>query len=79
MPADPDTLYAEAACYICTGVTQAEALMLALYRRWLLTLNPNADTTPDALLQYGSCYSCNSNGSIFDVMEIAMLEQISTV
>lgn len=76
MATEANTLYQEAACYLCVGVTQAEALTLALERRWLLSLNPAADTTPTALLQYGACYSCYTEGSVFDVMELALLDQI---
>lgn len=72
----PNELYAESACYLCVGVTQSQALMLALERRWLLSLNPLADTSPNALLQYGSCFMCYAAGSIFDVMETALLSLI---
>jgi len=72
-----DTLYDEAACYICVGVSEVQALTLALLRRWLLSLNPAADTTPDALLQYGACFRCYTEGNIGDLMKISLLDQIS--
>ena len=77
MALDPNTLYQEANCYLCLGITQAQALELALLRRQLLALVPNADTSVDALLQYGACYRCYSNGDIFTILKLALLDQIA--
>ena len=77
MALDPNTLYQEANCYICLGISQAQALELALLRRQLLALVPDADTSVDTLLQYGACYRCYSNGDIFTILKLALLDQIS--
>lgn len=67
----------EAKCYLCTGsISQAEALILALYRRWLLTLNPDADTSLNGLTEYAKCYVCPGL-SLYQTLKIAMLDQIS--
>ena len=77
MALDPNTLYQEANCYLCLGISQAQALELALLRRQLLALVPDADTSVDTLLQYGSCYRCYSNGDIFTILKLALLDQIA--
>lgn len=67
----------EAKCYLCTGgMSEAEALILALHRRWLLALNPAADTTLNGLLEYAKCYTCTGL-SLYQTLKIAMLDQIS--
>lgn len=72
-----DTLLEEAKCYECYGpLTQAQLLELALTRRWLLTLSPAADTTPQALISYAKCYTCYGL-SMFEMMQIALLDQIA--
>lgn len=76
MATDANTLYEESKCYLCAGVTQAEALKLALEARWLLALDPTADTSVDGLTNYGKCYACLGL-SLFDLLEISMLDQIS--
>lgn len=67
----------EAKCYLCTGgISQAEALILALYRRWLLALNPAADTSLNGLVAYAKCYVCPGL-SLYQTLLIAMLSQIA--
>jgi len=62
----------EAACYGCYGLSQAEMITLAIERRWLLALDPAADTTAVGILS-------NSEGlagyglSLFDLFEVGML------
>lgn len=66
----------ETKCYLCTGgISQAEALILALYRRWLLVENPDADTSLNGLLDYAKCYACQGL-SLYQTLMIAMLDQI---
>jgi len=77
MPTDANTLYEEAKCFICRGLTQVEGLTLALMARWLVSLSPSADTTPEALETYGSCFLCYTGGSLFDLYEISLLDQIA--
>lgn len=76
MASDFNTLNSEASCFLCAGVTQAEALKLALEARWLLALDPTADTSVAGLTNYGKCYACLGL-SLFDLLEISMLDQIS--
>lgn len=75
--ATANELYQEASCYTCLGISQVEALKLALEARWLLALDPTADTSTNALLQYANCFRCNSNASIADLIELALLDQIA--
>jgi len=77
MAIESNTLFQEANCYICTGqVSLAQALTLALMRRWLLALNPAADTSVDALLLEARCYNCNSNASMFELLQLGLLSLI---
>lgn len=66
----------EVRCYTCTGLSQSQALILAFYRRWLLSLNPAADVTLSGLTTYAACYACQGFG-LFDILQIAMLDQIA--
>ncbi len=75
--ADANTLFAESRCFICTGsVSLTQALILAFYKRWLLALNPAADTSVDALLMEARCYNCNSDASMFDLLKLGLLSLI---
>lgn len=75
--AEANDLYAESSCFICTGsVSLTQALILAFYKRWLLALNPAADTSVNALLLEASCYNCNSNASMFDLLKLGLLSLI---
>lgn len=77
--ASANELYQEANCFTCFGISHAKALRLALEARWLLALDPNADTSPSGLLQSASCLRCNSNVSIGDLLELALLNQIQSL
>lgn len=79
MAIESNTLYEEANCYICAGVSQTQALILALERRWLLALDPDADVSVDGLLLEARCYRCNSNASISDLLELGMLSKIEAL
>jgi len=70
-------LYAESTCFLCYGVTQAQALKLALLKRQVLALNPDADVTPETLLSLGACYACYTDGSLFDLFELALLNLVA--
>lgn len=76
MALDPTTLMTEAACYCGVGGSDAEKLKFALYRRWLLALDPAADVSQDGLLAYGACY-CGTGGSTAERLEIAFLGKIA--
>ena len=72
-----ETLLEESKCYQCFGpVTIPQQLKLALLRRWLLSLDANADTGAQALVEYSKCYAC-LGASMYDLMELALLGQIS--
>lgn len=72
------TLIDEAKCYTCYGeLTIGEMLVLALERRILLGRNPSADVSPQGLVAYAKCDLCFTEGSMFDAMEMALLDQIS--
>lgn len=76
MATDANTLYNEARCYLCAGLSQAEALVLALEARRLVAVDPAADTSLSGLMRYGQCYACLGL-STFQVLEISMLDQIA--
>lgn len=72
------TLLDEAKCYMCFGeLTTGQMLILALERRILLARNAAADVSPQALVDYAKCNLCYTEGSMFDAMEMALLDQIS--
>lgn len=75
---NPNLLFEEAKCYLCQGldISTARAMKLALLSRTLKALVPTADTTPDALMAYAKCYACYGASS-YELMELAMLDQIS--
>lgn len=72
-----DDLYAESTCFLCYGVSQAQALKLALLARQALAGNPAADVTPQGLLSSASCFNCYAEGSLFDLFELALLSIIA--
>lgn len=77
MAIEADILFSEARCYTCTGmVSQSQALTLALMRRWLIALNPAADTSVDGLTAVAGCLGCNSNASLFEQLELGLLSLI---
>ena len=72
------TLFDEAKCYMCFGeLTAGQMLTLALERRILLSRNANADVSPQGMVTYSQCNLCYTEGSMFDAMEMALLDQIS--
>lgn len=77
MPSSPDTLFEEAKCFTCRGLTLAEALKIALYRRWLLAVVPTATVTPESLEAYASCFRCYTGGSLYRLYKMAILDQIT--
>lgn len=72
-----DELYQEANCFLCYGISQTQALKLALLRRQALQLDPEADVSPETLLANASCYNCYANGSVGDLLELALLAIIA--
>jgi hypothetical protein len=67
----------EAACYQCFGpITMGQMLILGMERRILLARNPAADVSAGSLIAYAKCYGC-LGVSMFDMMEFALLDQIS--
>lgn len=77
MPAtNPQTLFEAAKCYLCQGVSQFQALKLALLARTLLVIDPAADTSASSLLAYGKCFECFGMVSAGDLMELSLLDMI---
>lgn len=74
---DSSALLDEARCYACyVSASLAQLLNLALERRILLARSPTADVSGSGLLDYSKCHGCHG-ASIYDLMEIALLDQIS--
>lgn len=66
------TAYNDAQCYACYGLTQEQILELAELKTWLLTRDPDADTSGANLLETAQCAHCYG-ASIFDLLEIGLL------
>lgn len=77
MPEPADILLAEVACYDCSWRgPMAQSLRIALIRRSLLAVDPDADVSRDALEQYAACYLCLGISGM-DGIELALLDQLS--
>ena len=76
MPVIPaQTLFSESKCYNCYGeLTTGENIILALWRRVVLSVTPTADVSPQGLVAYAKCYLCFTEGSMFDAMEMALMD-----
>ena len=73
-----DTLMSEGKCYACYGPLSATQILgLAQLRRWLISLVPAADTSPQSLVEYAKCYACLGSLSIYELMMLALLDQIA--
>lgn len=70
------TLMSEAACYCSAQASNAELLILAFERRWLLAVDPAADVSPEGLMAYAKCY-CPAGGSIAERFQMALLGKIA--
>lgn len=70
-------LITESRCYGCYGAgSTAQMLTLALESRILLEADPAADTSAATLISYAKCYGCYGL-SLYDMMEVALLDMIS--
>lgn len=78
MNTDPQTLLTSAKCYVCEGVSIAQALKLQLLAQISLGRNPANQVDPQSLLSQASCFACFSNASIGKLMELALLAQIAS-
>lgn len=78
MAIEASTLMAEARCYCSANASNAQLMILALERRWLLELDPDADVSPAGLMEYSKCF-CGANSSIFDRFQSALLGKIAEV
>lgn len=78
MGQDIPTLFKQSGCYDCyaslPGV--AQLLKLGLLRDILLSLNPNAMTDPQSLLNSAACYQCYASQAW--LLELSLLDQIAT-
>ena len=74
---NPQTLFAEAKCYVCDGVTMVQALKLALLARTLLVLDPAANVSSAYLVEYGKCFLCFGETNMGDLLELSLLDLIS--
>jgi hypothetical protein len=74
MATDATSLLAEAACYQCG---QWPLLKLGLLKLWLLALDPDADTSPNALLEDAKCYICFPPDTL-RLLSLGLLTQMVT-
>lgn len=73
--ATPAELEAEGKCYACYGATPAEQIELALLARWLVRLDPTADTDPDTIAESARCF-CGATRGV-DLLRLGFLREIS--
>lgn len=78
MATDSQSLLTAGHCYVCYGASTFEALKLALLAQISKTHNPANNVTPQGLMSQGQCLECYGMVSIPKLMELALLEQIST-
>lgn len=78
MALDPQSLLSASSCFMCYGVSIAQALKLQLLSQIALAHNPAANVTPAALLTAGKCWPCFSNSDIGTMMELELLKIIAT-
>lgn len=81
MPAtDPQSLFAASTCYDCFGMPPrgtAQWFRLALLQTIANQVAPTVATDPQSLLSAANCYACYGNGSLADLMELALLSIIA--
>lgn len=75
---DLQTLMSASKCYVCQGVSSFEALKLSLLSQISKASNPANQTDPQSLLTQANCFTCYSNASIAQLMELSLLNQIAT-
>lgn len=68
-------LIEESSCYQCLAISLEQQATLALEARWLLSLDPAADVSVQALDE--GCTSC-IGGDLFDAAEINLLSGIGS-
>lgn len=81
MATDAQSLMTQGQCFSCFGNSMyfLTLMRLALWRQYLLQLNPGATVDPQGLLNLASCYSCfGSNKYALQLMRIAMLAQMAS-
>lgn len=71
---DIPTLVGEGRCYQCYGLSTAQAIKLALLRRNVLATYPSSDVSPAGLITRANCYSCYTQGNMFQLFELALLD-----
>ncbi len=69
------SLYASSPC-ACYGLSEAEMLTLGSLVQLLLLRDPAADVSVNGLLAEGACYFCSSNASLFETLQITLLNLI---
>lgn len=74
MATDPATLLATSSCLECY-LSEYMLMLLALWKKKLLALNPVAQTDAQALITSAGCYQCFT-GEEQMLMQLAMLQQI---
>lgn len=76
---DASQLAADSKCYECYGPNDytLRLMELALLRRIVLALDPNANTDPQALLDEAICFGCFGSTSIENLLELAMMKKVA--
>jgi len=76
-PTDPQSLLSAGACYACFGASLFQTMKLQLLADISLQSNPANDVSPQGLINQGKCYPCYANVSTPQLMELALMAQIT--
>lgn len=64
------------ACYLCVGLSLAQATKISFMAEIAKTLDPDYETDVNSLLVEGSCFVCNGMSDA-ETMELVLLKKIS--
>lgn len=74
---DPQGLYNLSKCYVCMGVSDFQAMKLALLAQISQAKNPANPVDAQTLMTQGKCFPCHSTANTGQIMELALLAQIA--
>lgn len=77
MPQDAQSLFTQARCYECLGLSAYQVMKLGLLAQISTNANPENATDPTSLISQGRCLGCAANANIGQIMELALLTQIA--
>lgn len=79
MATDPASLFSQASCYDCFGISQGQRdlMELAMLSQIVKAKSPSTPTDPATLLAAANCYACyGASPGALQLMKLALLAQI---